>query len=45
MIANIITYCRIILSVLMLLFPVFSPEFYLFYLLSGFSDMIDGTIA
>ena len=44
MIANIITHCRIIFSVLMLLFPVFSPEFYLFYLLAGFTDMIDGTI-
>ena len=45
MIANIITYCRIIFSVLMLLFPVFSPEFCLCYLLAGFTDMIDGTIA
>ena len=45
MIANAITYCRIIISMLMFLFSVFSPEFYVCYLLAGISDMIDGTIA
>lgn len=29
----------------MFLFSVFSPEFYVCYLLAGISDMIDGTIA
>ena len=29
----------------MLFFTVFSPLFFVFYLLAGFSDMIDGTIA
>lgn len=29
----------------MLFFPVFSPFFFVFYLLAGFSDMIDGKIA
>ena len=45
MIANAITCCRIILSLLMILFPVFSPGFYVCYLIAGISDMIDGTIA
>ena len=44
-IANILTGCRILGSILLLFFPVFSPEFYITYLLCGFSDMIDGTIA
>lgn len=44
-IANIITGCRILGSILLLFFPVFSPEFIITYLLCGFSDMIDGTIA
>ena len=43
--ANIITGCRILGSILLLFFPVFSAEFYIIYLLCGFSDMIDGTIA
>lgn len=45
MIANTITSCRIILSLIMILFPVFSPGFYVCYLMAGFTDMIDGTIA
>ena len=45
MIANAITCCRILISMLMFLFSVFSPEFYVCYLLAGISDMIDGTIA
>lgn len=41
MIANAITCCRILISMLMFLFSVFSPEFYVCYLISGISDMID----
>ena len=44
-IANIITGCRIICSILLLLFPAFSVAFYIIYLFCGFSDMVDGTIA
>ena len=44
-IANILTSCRILGSILLLFFPVFSLDFYITYLLCGFSDMIDGTIA
>ena len=44
-IANILTGCRILGSILLLSFPVFSSAFYIIYLLCGFSDMIDGTIA
>ena len=44
-IANILTGCRILGSILLLFFPVFDPAFYILYLFCGFSDMIDGTIA
>ena len=44
-IANILTGCRIFGSILLLFFPAFSLAFYIVYLLCGFSDMIDGTIA
>ena len=44
-IANILTCCRIFGSLLLLFFPAFSLAFYIIYLLCGFSDMIDGTIA
>ena len=44
-IANILTGCRIFGSILLLFFPAFSLGFYITYLLCGFSDMIDGTIA
>ena len=44
-IANILTSCRILGSILLLFFPVFSLVFYILYLFCGFSDMIDGTIA
>ena len=44
-IANILTGCRILGSILLLFFPVFSRAFYSIYFLCGFSDMIDGTIA
>lgn len=43
--ANIITLSRIIFSLLMLLFPLFSIGFWVFYLLSGLSDVLDGLIA
>lgn len=45
MIANLLTFSRIIYSFLMLMFPTFSSGFYICYLLAGFTDMIDGTIA
>ena len=44
-IANVVTSIRILGSVCMLYSPVFSPLFYSTYLLCGFTDMIDGTIA
>ena len=43
--ANILTGCRILGSILLLFFPVFSLGFYITYLICGFSDMVDGTIA
>ena len=44
-IANIITSCRILCSILMLFFPSFSVQWYILYLLCGFSDLIDGFVA
>ena len=44
-IANILTGFRILGSILLLFFPAFSSDFYITYLLCGFSDMVDGTIA
>ena len=44
-IANIVTGFRIFGSVLLLCFPAFSVGFYIVYVLCGFSDMVDGTIA
>jgi len=44
-IANILTGCRILGSILLLFLPVFSLDFYITYILCGFSDMIDGMIA
>ena len=43
--ANILTFCRILGSILLLFFPVFSMPFYIIYLFCGFTDMIDGKIA
>lgn len=43
--ANIITGCRILCSILLLFVPAFSATFYSLYLAAGFTDMIDGTIA
>jgi len=44
-VANILTGCRILGSILLLFFPAFSAAFYIIYLFCGFSDMVDGTIA
>ena len=44
-IANIITGSRIVLSLPLLLIPLSSAWFYVFYLLCGVSDMVDGTVA
>ena len=44
-IANILTGCRIFGSMLLLFFPAFSLNFYITYVLCGFSDMVDGIIA
>ena len=44
-IANIITASRIVFSLPLLLIPLSSAWFYVFYLLGGLSDMIDGTVA
>ena len=44
-IANILTGCRILGSILLLFFPACSLAFYIVYLICGFSDMIDGTVA
>lgn len=43
--ANIITSCRILCSIVLIFFPVFSPAFYALYLTAGITDMIDGTVA
>ena len=44
-IANILTGYLIFGSILLLFFPAFSLAFYIIYILCGFSDMIDGTVA
>ena len=44
-IANIITGSRMVLSLPLLLIPLTSAWFYVFYLLCGLSDMVDGTVA
>ena len=44
-IANVVTASRILFAILILFSPVFSIQFYIFYLLGSFTDMIDGTIA
>ena len=43
--ANIITGCRILCSILLLFVPAFSNSFYILYLVAGFTDMVDGPIA
>ena len=44
-IANIITGSRIVFSLPLLFLPLSSAWFYVFYLLCGVSDMVDGTVA
>ena len=44
-IANIITALRIACSLPLLFIPLSSVWFYVFYLLCGLSDMVDGTVA
>ena len=44
-IANIITASRIVFSLTLLFLPLSSAWFYVFYLLCGLSDMVDGTVA
>ena len=43
--ANIITGIRILCSIALLFFPVFSPAFYVLYVTAGVSDMVDGAVA
>ena len=43
--ANFITVIRIICSIILLFCPVFSPAFYVLYIIAGVSDMIDGIVA
>ena len=45
MIANIVTFLRIVFSLIMLYFAAFSPGFYICYLLAGITDMVDGSVA
>ena len=42
---NILTGCRIFLSMILLHLTAFSSGFYVCYLIAGITDMIDGTIA
>lgn len=43
--ANCITSIRILSSIALLFCPLLSPAFYALYLVAGFTDMIDGTVA
>ena len=43
--ANLLTGCRILCSLWLLFVPLFSPGFYVLYLVCGLTDMIDGTVA
>lgn len=43
--ANFITYIRIVCSIALLFCPALSIPFYALYLIAGFTDMIDGTVA
>jgi len=44
-IADLITGTRILCSIALLFCPVFSPAFYIIYLIAGLTDMIDGPVA
>ena len=43
--ANTITFFRMAAGIVLLLCPVFSPAFYVFYIAAGLSDMLDGFVA
>ncbi len=43
--ANIITFFRIAISIVLLFCQVFSLDFYVFYIAAGLSDMLDGFVA
>jgi len=43
--ANIITGSRILISVVLLLYPALSPAFFIFYMIAGITDMADGAVA
>ena len=43
--ANLVTGCRILCGIGLLFYQVFSPSFWVLYLLGGLTDMVDGTIA
>ncbi len=43
--ANTITFFRIAAGIVLLFCPVFSPAFYVFYIVAGVSDMLDGFVA
>lgn len=45
MTANIITVCRIILSIILIFLTPNSSPFYMVYILCGFTDMLDGFVA
>ena len=43
--ANTITFFRIAADIILLFCPVLSPAFYVFYIVAGVSDMLDGFVA
>ena len=43
--ANIITFDRVVCSIALLFCPALSTPFYILYIVAGFTDMIDGTVA
>ena len=43
--ANAITIFRMAAGIVLLFCPVFSPAFYMFYIMAGLSDMLDGFVA
>ena len=43
--ANTFTAIRIVCSIALLFFPVFSPVFYTLYIVAGISDIVDSTVA
>ena len=43
--ANLLTLCRIPLALFLLFVAPLSPDFFLFYVLAGITDMLDGPLA